>query len=194
MTVFIVALSSAINREVILIPPLEFGCRWQRVLAGCLIANQISTDRNQAFAAFGPKRRDDVGAPCAPVKTSDDSLIDLQRVHEIDDVESHYSWLSVAERVIRKKTRAAIAAHVRHEDVVTGRSQYWDDVDKAVNVVRPAVQQDYGCPIGWSGFSVAHIQQSGVDLLDWTERPLWRSSVIVAKCFSRKIVRAQCRG
>src|SRR5262245_821385 len=158
VTVFIVAISSAINGEVILVPPLEFGCWWQRVLAGCLAANQISTDRNQAFAAFRPKRRDDVGAPCAPVEASEDSLIDLQRVHEIDDVESHYRWLSVAERVIRKKTRAAIPAHVRHHDVVTRRSQYRDDIDKAVNVVRPAVEEDYGCPIGWSSFSVPHIQ------------------------------------
>src|SRR6516225_5600597 len=158
MTVFIVAVSSAINGEVILVPPLEFGSGWQRVLAGCLTANQVSTDRNQALATFRPKRRDDVGAPCAPVEASEDGLIDLQRVHEIDDIDSHYRWLSVAERVIRKKPRAAIAAHVRHEDVVTRRSQYWDDIDKAVNVVWPAVQEDYGCSVGWSGFSVADIQ------------------------------------
>src|SRR6266567_5990721 len=169
VTVFVVAVTSAIGGEVILVPPLEFGCGWQRVLAGCLAANQISTDRNQAFAAFRPKSSDNVSGPCAPIEASNDCLIDLQGVHEMDDVDSHHSWLSVADRVIGKKPSTAIAAQVGYEDVVSRRSQYRNDIDKAVNVVRPAVQENYGCPIRWSGFSVAHIQQSGIDLLDGAE-------------------------
>src|SRR5262249_8124707 len=44
------------------------------------------------------------------------------------------------------------------------------DIDKAVNVVGPAVQKQHWLAIGWAGFGVADIQQTGIDLLQRTER------------------------
>src|SRR5262245_11309336 len=39
-----------------------------------------------------------------------------------------------------------------------------------MNVVWPAVQENDGRPIGGTGLGVTHIQNAGVDLLQWTKR------------------------
>ena len=52
--VLVVADQAALGGEIELIPPLEFGPRGQRRLAGFLAADQIAADRDQRLAALGP--------------------------------------------------------------------------------------------------------------------------------------------
>src|SRR5438132_8623114 len=91
--VFLVSGPAAFRGKVILVPPLEFSLRWQRYLAGLLAADQIPAHGDEGLAAFRPERRDDVGRARAPIKTGEDRLIDLERMHQSDDIESHYRWL-----------------------------------------------------------------------------------------------------
>ena len=69
--VLVVAGPAAVGGEVVLVPPLELGLRRQRQLAGFLAADQVAAHGDKPVAAFGPKRRDDVGRPGTPVEAGD---------------------------------------------------------------------------------------------------------------------------
>ena len=72
--------------------------------------------------------------------------------------------------VTRKKARRAVAAQIRNDHPVARRRQQRGDIDKAVNVVGPAVQKNDRGTIGGAGFGVADIQDAGIDLLQRAER------------------------
>src|SRR2546426_628803 len=113
--------SISLRRKIILVPPLEFS-RWrQRHTAGFLAPNQITTHRDHGFAALRPNRRDDVGCARSPIKTGKHRFLDLERIHHRDDVRSNCRWLTVAERLARKKARRSITAQVRNDHSVTSR-------------------------------------------------------------------------
>ena len=86
------------------------------------------------------------------------------------DVDGERRRLAVAERVARKKARRAVAAQIRNDHAVARRRQQRRDIDKAVNVVGPAVQKNDRRAIGGTGFGVADIQDAGIDLLQRGER------------------------
>ena len=140
--VFIVAGAAAFGGEVILVPPLQLGVRRQRHLAGLLVADQIAAHGHHGLAALGPKRGDDVGRTRTPIETGEDRLFDLERIHQCDDIGSDRRRLAVADRLARQKARRAIAAHVGDDHPVARRRQQRGDIDIAVNVVGPAVQEN----------------------------------------------------
>ena len=78
--------------------------------------------------------------------------------------------LAVADRVARQKPRRAIAAQIGHDHPVARRRQQRRDIDKAVNVVGPAMQKNDGGSVGGAGFGIADIEHAGIDLLQWTRR------------------------
>src|SRR5271168_1374729 len=90
MPVFLIAVPAAFRGKVKLIPPLELSLRRQRRLASRLAADQITAHGDDRLAAFWPERRHDVGRPRSPIKARDDRLLDLESIHEGDDVESNY--------------------------------------------------------------------------------------------------------
>ena len=103
-------------------------------------------------------------------KPGDDRLLDLERIHQRDDVDGERRWLAIAERVARKKARRAIAAQIRNDHPVARRCQQGRDIDEAVNVVGPAVQKNDRRTIGGAGFGIADIEDAGIDLLQRTQR------------------------
>src|SRR6266536_1960311 len=166
----IAAGSPTFRGEIILVPPLELG-RWrQRPLVGFRAADQIATHRNHGLAALRPQRRDDVGRSRAPIKTGEDRLLDLQRIHQRDGVDRERRLLAIPERRTRKKARRAVAAQVRHDHPVARRRQHGRDLDVAMDVVGPAVQQHDRRTVGGAGLGVANIQDAGIDLLQGDER------------------------
>ena len=167
---FVVAGPAAFGGEIILVPPLELGLRRQRHLAGFLAADQIAAHGDQRLAALRPERRDDVGRPRSPVKTGEDRLLDLERIHQGDDIDRDRRLLAVPERVARKKARRAIAAQIGDDHPVARRRQQRGDIDIAVNVVGPAMQKNDRGTIGRAGLGVSDIQDAGIDLLQRAER------------------------
>ena len=103
-------------------------------------------------------------------KPASDRLLDLERIHQGDDVDGERRRLAVADRVARQKARRAIAAQIRDDHAIARRGQHGRDIDKAVNVVGPAVQKNDRRAIGRAGFGVADIQDAGIDLLERAER------------------------
>src|SRR5271166_1784334 len=167
--VSVITCAAAFCRKIKLVPPFELSVWWQRRLAGFLTADQITADRNDPLAAFRPKHRHDVGGARAPIEASDDRFVDLEGIHKIDNVDSDHGRLPVPKCIIREKTRSAVAAQVRYEHVVTLRCQQRSNVDKAVNVVGPAVQENHGSTIGGTCFNVADVEETCIDLLDGPE-------------------------
>jgi hypothetical protein len=82
------------------------------------------------LAAFRPERRDRVGEPTSPIKTADNCLLDLESIHQMDDVESNYRLLGIPERVTGKKARRAIPAQMRDDRPVPRRCQQGGNIDK----------------------------------------------------------------
>src|SRR5437763_711552 len=76
----------------------------------------------------------------------------------------------VPDRVIREELRRAIAAQVRNDRPIAGRCQQRRNIDKAINVLGPAVQKNHHWSIGGTGFSVTDIEAAGLDLLQRSER------------------------
>jgi hypothetical protein len=66
--------------------------------------------------------------------------------------------------------RRAIAAQIRHDHPVACGRQHGRDIDKAVNIVRPAMQQNDGGTVGGAGLGITDIEQAGIDLLQRAER------------------------
>ena len=167
--VAVVAGTSALGGEVVLVPPLQLGLRRQRLPARCLAADQVAAHRHEAVAALRPERGDDVGRPRAPVEAGDDGRLDPERVHQGDRVDRERRLLAVAERLVGEEARRAVAAQVRDDHPVAGRRQQRDDVGVAVDVVRPAVQEDGRGTVGRAVLHVADVEDAGVDLLDDAE-------------------------
>src|SRR5262249_38600227 len=86
-TVFVIAIAAAVGGEIILVPPLQLGTRRQRHPARLLTADQITADRNHGLAALRPQRADDIGGARPPIETTENGLVDLERIHERDRVD-----------------------------------------------------------------------------------------------------------
>ena len=172
MPVFVVANPAALGGEIILVPPLELGFRRQRQLARFLVADQIAAHGHHGFAALRPKHRDDVGRSRPPIEAGEDRLLDVESVHERGDIRSKCGRLPVPERVRRKEARRAVPSQIGDDHPVSGRSKQRRDIDEAVDVVGPAVEEDDRRPAGGARFRVSHVQQTGVDLLQRSERAL----------------------
>ena len=72
--------------------------------------------------------------------------------------------LAVADGVVGQESRRPVAAEVRHDHAVAARRQERSDVDEAVDVVRPAVQEDRDGPAGRTCLGVGDVERSGVDV------------------------------
>src|SRR5208337_4368265 len=107
--VFVVALPSAFRGEVVLIPPLELGLGRQRYLAGFLAADQVAAYGDEGIAALRPERGDDFGGPCSPIIARDRRPLDLESIHQGEDVESDDRLLAVSESLAAEKARGAVA-------------------------------------------------------------------------------------
>src|SRR5207248_9870093 len=105
-----------------------------------------------------------------PGETRDDCLLDLEGIHQGDDVESNGRLLGIPERFAREKARRAIAAQIGDDGPVARRYQRRSDIDIAVDVVRPTVEKNDHRTIGAADNRVTDIQEAGIDLLDGTER------------------------
>src|SRR6202790_1939857 len=170
MAVLVVAEPAALRGEIELVPPCQFGLRRQRLLFGLDAADQIAADGNERLAALGPEGGHDVSRARAPVKTSEDCLLDLECVHQGDNVERDDRLLAVPERIAGKEARGAVAAQIGNDYPVARRGQHRGDVNKAVNVIRPAVQKNDRRTIRRAGLGVADVELAGVYLLQRTER------------------------
>ncbi len=167
--VFVVADPAAFGGEVILVPPLQLSLWRQRHLAGLLAADQIPAHRDETLAAFRPQRRDDVGRARAPIKTAEDRPANFECIHQSDDIDSDHRLLAIAGRCARKKARRAIATQIGDDHPVACLRKPRGNVDKAVNVIGPAVQQHDRRTIALASFSVADVQDAGIDLFQRTE-------------------------
>ncbi len=167
--VFLIAGPAAFRGKVVLVPPCEFSLWRQWHLAGLLAADQVPTHGDESLAALWPERRDDVGRPRAPIKTSEDRLLDPERIHQRDAIESDHRLLAIAEGVAGKKARRARAAQIRDDRPVARLRKPRRHVDIAVNIVGPAVQKHDRRTIGGTSFSVSDIQETGIDLLQQAE-------------------------
>src|SRR5260370_40795069 len=95
--VCIVAGPAAFRGKIKLVPPCELSLWRQRHLAGLLAADQIPAHRDEGLASLREDGRDDVGRPRAPIKTAQDRLLDLERIHQRDAIESNGRLLAIAE-------------------------------------------------------------------------------------------------
>jgi hypothetical protein len=163
--VSLVAGPAAFRDEVILVPPLELSLWWQRHLAGLLAADQIPAHGDEGLAALREDGRDDVGRARTPIKTGQDRLLDLERIHQSDDINSDHRLLAIAECFTGQKARRAIAAQIGDDHPVAGLCQQRRNIHIAVNVVGPAVQKNDRRTIALTSFSVSDVQEAGIDLL-----------------------------
>src|SRR5215831_5349937 len=105
--VLAVAETTAFCGKIILVPPAPFDLWRQRLQVRLEISDQIAAHRDERLAAVRPERRDDIGRPCSPIKTGDDCLLDLQSIHQCDNVDSNCRLLGVPKCFTGKKARRA---------------------------------------------------------------------------------------
>src|SRR4051812_8844895 len=110
LSVFVVAGAAPVCREVILIPPLQLGFWRQRHSAGLLAADQIPTHRDHGFTSLRPERRNDVRCSGAPIKTGDRCALNLEGIHEFEDIQRQRCGLAVAAGSFGKKPRRTVSA------------------------------------------------------------------------------------
>jgi hypothetical protein len=67
-------------------------------------------------------------------------------------------------------SRVIVAAQMRDDHPIARRRQQRRDIDIAMDVVGPAVQENDHGTIGGAGFGVADIEDGGIDLLQRPER------------------------
>ena len=120
--------------------------RRQRLLARFLAADQIAADRDERLAALRPQRGHDVGRARSPIKAGDDAFwIWSASISAIMSTRDR-RLLAIARAFRSKETRRSVAAQVGHDHPVARRRQQGRDIDEAVDVVWPAVQQDHRRP------------------------------------------------
>src|SRR5580698_2535104 len=116
--VLVIASLAIFRGEIILVPPLVLNLWRQRDLAGCLATDQITAHRDDSLAALWPEHGDVIRCPRSPIKSGDYRLVDFERIHQMDNVESNDGGLAVPNRVVGEESRRARAAKVGHDHVV----------------------------------------------------------------------------
>lgn len=111
-----------------------------------------------------------MSAERAPVVAAEHRLLDLERIHKVDDITGQRGRLAVANSLVGQEMRAAVAPGIRDQHPVTLGRQQGRHFAIAVNVIGPAVQKNYHRAIGGADFGVSHTQQPGVDMLERAER------------------------
>ena len=94
----LVARPAARGGEITLVPPCELGLGRQRPLVDLPAADQIAAHGDQGLAALRPERREDVGRPRPPITPGEDRLLDVQRIHQGDDIDGEHRLLAVPGR------------------------------------------------------------------------------------------------
>ncbi len=157
--------TAAFRREVELIPPGKFrpGRKW--LFVDFLTADQIAADRHEAGAALGPECRHDIGRASAPVIARHDGLSHAKGIEKGDHVNRECCLLPVACRFIRKKTCGAVSAQIGNKHAISCRSEDGRNVNIAVDVIRPSVQQQSDRALLGPGFGVTDIEYTRFDLL-----------------------------
>ena len=153
--VLVVPVPATFRGEIKLLPPLELGLRRQRCPVGCLTGDKITAYRNERLAALRPEHRHDVSRPPSPIEAGENCLVDLERIHQRDDVESNRRLLSIPKRFAGKKARRTEAPQIGDDYPIARRCQQGRNLDVAVDVVRPALQKNHRRAIGRASFSVA---------------------------------------
>src|SRR5580698_1572925 len=151
--------------EIVLVPKQERRLGWRWNLVALRAADQIAAYGNDCLAAFRPEHSQDVSRARAPVKAGNDSCLDLESVHQSDDVESDGRLLGVPHRFAGEKARRTVAPQIGDDYPVACRSQQRSNVDKAVNIVGPAMEKNDRMAICWAVLSVSNVKETGVDLL-----------------------------
>src|SRR5215212_7504330 len=90
---------AAFRGKVILVPPLELSLWRQRQLVGFTAADQITTHGDEGLAALRPECRDDVGCLRSPIVTGDGRPLDLESIHQSDDIDGEYRLLGIPDRL-----------------------------------------------------------------------------------------------
>ncbi len=96
--VLVVADAAALSGEIELIPSLELGCRGQRHLARFLAADQVAAHGHHGLDSRRPERRDNIGGPRPPITPGEDRPLDVQRIHQGDDIDGEHRLLAVPGR------------------------------------------------------------------------------------------------
>src|SRR5262249_45017731 len=150
----------------------------QRDLACLLTADQIAAYRDERLTTLWPQDSGDVGGTGSPVETSENRLLDLERVHQRDEVNAQSGRLTVAQRRGGEEARASVSAEIRDDDAIAFRGEERRDVGVALDVVGPAVKEHHSAARGWAGIDVADVQHTSVDLLDRSQRRISAESVL----------------
>jgi hypothetical protein len=79
-----------------------------------------------------------------PVETADHGLMDTKRVHQRDDIDCEGRLLPIADGGPGEEAGGAVAAQIGNDHPVTGGRENGRDIGVAMNVIRPAVEQDDG--------------------------------------------------
>ncbi len=181
VAVRLITLVATLRCEIELIPPLQFSLRRQRCLAGCLTSDQIAAHRHNRLDPLRPQRRNDIDRARAPIEAAKDRLVDLQCIHQCNDVDCDNRLLPVARRICGQKTRRPIAAQIRDDDPVAGGCQDRRHFSKAIDIVWPAVQQDDHGSVLRARFRVTDIERPGIDLANVVERSNARCTLRAAR-------------
>jgi hypothetical protein len=95
--VCVVARPAAFGGKIILVLPSVLHLWRQRQLIAFTVVDQIAIHRDHGLAALRPERRDDVGRPRSPIIPGEDRLLDLEHIHQSDDIESDHRLLGIPE-------------------------------------------------------------------------------------------------
>src|SRR5215469_5441127 len=183
--------------EVVLVPPGVLCRGWEWLLFGGEVGDQVAGYRDQSLDPVRPQHRDDVAGPRPPVIAGQDRVLDLEGIHERENVDSERRLVGIPGRCWRQKGSRAIATEVRHDHPVAARRQQWRDLDVAVDVVREAVHENNRPAAGVASFRVSDIEDAGVDLLQRAEgcaRSCHRAEGYARSRRSRESAGHPCRG
>src|SRR6201999_4376409 len=98
------------------VPPAAFGGGGERRAVGRQVVDQVTAYQGGRLDPLRPHRGDAGGGPAAPVVAGEHRLVDVQGVHQRDEIGRGGGLLAVADGVLGQERRAAVAAQVGHDD------------------------------------------------------------------------------
>ncbi|MNJ61547.1 hypothetical protein D3C77_573410 [compost metagenome] len=93
----------------------------------------------------------------------------MQRVHEGDHVAGQCRGLGIAWGCRRQEAGLPVTTYVGHQHPVAFCRQGGCNLFEAVNVIRPAMQQDHHRAVGRALLYVGHIEHASVDVFQRAE-------------------------
>src|SRR5260370_38497404 len=119
----------------------------------------IAALRDEAAHALRGERRENASGASAPIVADMRRPLDIERVHELEQIMGKCGLLTRARRFVFAKASSAVAAQVRHDGSIARLDEPRHHAVEWARILGKAVPKKYGLGFSWPAVFVGDLER-----------------------------------